>query len=48
MKPPIVDRDFADRFLRAVDRPLEYGVYQLFHDWWAKAPQPDAPAVLPH
>ena len=36
---PILDRDFADRFLRAVDRPLEYGVYFLFHDYWAEAPQ---------
>ncbi len=38
-KPPIVDRDFAERFLRAVDRPFDYGVYFLFHDWWAEAPQ---------
>ena len=38
-KDPIVDRDFADRFLRAVDRPFDYGVYLLFHDWWAEAPQ---------
>ena len=22
-----------------MDRPLEYGVYFLFHDWWAEAPQ---------
>ena len=37
-KEPIVDRQFAERFLRAVERPLEYGVYFLFHDWWAEAP----------
>ena len=37
-KDPIVDRNFAERFLRAVDRPLDYGVYFLFHDWWAQAP----------
>ena len=35
---PIVDRDFAEKFLRTVDRPFEYGVYFLFHDWWAAAP----------
>ena len=22
-----------------VDRPMAYGVYYLFHDWWAEAPQ---------
>jgi len=38
-KDPIVDRDFAERFLWAVDRPMAYGVYFLFHDWWAEAPQ---------
>ena len=38
-KSPIVDRCFAERFMRAVDRPMEYGVYFLFHDWWAQAPQ---------
>ncbi len=38
--PPIsVDRDFAEKFFTSVDRPLEYGVYFLFHEWWAKAPQ---------
>ncbi len=36
-KPPIVDRDFAEKFLTSVDRPLEYGVYYLFHDWWEGA-----------
>ncbi len=38
-KEPIVDRDFAERFMWAVDRPMAYGVYYLFHDWWAQAPQ---------
>ena len=38
-KAPIVDRAFAERFLWAVDRPMDYGVYYLFHDWWAEAPQ---------
>lgn len=33
-KPPIVDRAFATKFMVAVDRPLDYGVYFLFHDWW--------------
>lgn len=37
-KDPIVDRDFVERFMWAVDRPMEYGVYFLFHDWWAEAP----------
>lgn len=36
---PIVDRAFAEKFLTAVDRPFDYGVYFLFHDWWAEAPQ---------
>lgn len=36
--PPIVDRAFAEKFLTSVDRPLEYGVYYLFHDWWEEAP----------
>ena len=33
-----VDRTFAEKFLTSVDTPLEYGVYFLFHDWWAEAP----------
>ena len=37
-KPPIVDRDFAEKFMTSVDRPLDYGVYFLFHDWWEGAP----------
>ncbi|MEM7323712.1 MAG: Coq4 family protein [Actinomycetota bacterium] len=39
MSEPIVDRTFAEKFLTAVDRPFDYGVYFLFHDWWAEAPQ---------
>ncbi len=39
MSEPIVNRAFAEKFLTAVDRPFEYGVYFLFHDWWAEAPQ---------
>jgi ubiquinone biosynthesis protein COQ4 len=35
---PIIDRAFAEKFLTSVDRPLEYGVYFLFHDWWEEAP----------
>ena len=38
-KPPVVDRDFAEKFLWAVDRPLEFSVYQLIHEWWSVAPQ---------
>ena len=38
-KPPIVDRAFAEKFMISVDRPLDYGVYYLFHDWWAGATQ---------
>ncbi|MEM9743196.1 MAG: Coq4 family protein [Pseudomonadota bacterium] len=38
-KAPIIDRDFAEKFLRAADRPLDYGVYFLFHDWFEEAPQ---------
>jgi ubiquinone biosynthesis protein COQ4 len=36
---PTVDRAFAEKFLKAVDSPLDYHVYFLFHDWWAEAPQ---------
>lgn len=36
---PTVDRDFAEKFMTSVDAPMEYGVYFLFHDWWAQAPQ---------
>lgn len=36
-KPPILDRTFAEKFLVAVDRPLDYGVYHLINDWWETA-----------
>lgn len=36
-KPPIVDREFVKKFMVSVDRPLDYGVYFLFHDWWEGA-----------
>ncbi len=39
MTAPSIDKDFADKFIHSVNRPLEYGVYFLFHDWWAEAPQ---------
>ncbi|NBB15202.1 hypothetical protein GVN21_07515 [Caulobacter sp. SLTY] len=35
----IIDRDFAAKFLVAADAPLDYGVYLLFHEWWAEAPR---------
>lgn len=38
-KAPIIDRTFAEKFLRAAHRPMDYGVYFLLHDWWAEAPQ---------
>lgn len=34
-----VDEDFAGKFLKSVNTPLDYGVYHLFHEWWAAAPQ---------
>ncbi len=34
-----VDRNFAEKFMCAVDAPMDYGVYQLFHEWWEQAPQ---------
>ena len=34
-----IDREFADKFLRAADSPMDYGVYFLFHEWFAEAPQ---------
>jgi len=38
-KPPIIDREFARKFLIAADRPMDYGVYFLLHDWWEGADQ---------
>lgn len=43
---PKVDRAFAEKFLHSVDRPLEYGVYFLFHDWWEEAPDQAIQAYL--
>ncbi len=34
-----IDEAFAGKFLKSVNTPLDYGVYHLFHDWWAEAPQ---------
>ena len=45
-KPPIVDRHFVDKFMVSVDRPLDYGVYFLFHDWWEGAPTEAIDAYL--
>ncbi|MEM7002200.1 MAG: Coq4 family protein [Pseudomonadota bacterium] len=39
VQKPTVDREFAEKFLQAVDHPMNYPVYFLFHDWWEKAPQ---------
>lgn len=36
---PTVDREFAEKFMKAVDSPLDYHVYVLFHEWWEEAPQ---------
>ena len=33
-----VDRAFGEAFLRSVDDFYDYGVHQLFNDWWAGAP----------
>ena len=38
-KPPIVEREFAEKFFWAVDRPMEYSVYHLLPQWWDVAPQ---------
>ncbi len=35
-----VNREFAEKFLKAVDSPMDYPVYFLFHDWFGEAPQP--------
>jgi ubiquinone biosynthesis protein Coq4 len=36
---PTIDREFAEKFLQAVDDHTNYPVYFLFHDWFEKAPQ---------
>lgn len=35
---PAIDRDFAQFLLRTFDDPNQYGVHQLFNDWWRYAP----------
>lgn len=45
-KAPIVDRAFAEKFLQAADRPFDYHVYFLFHDFWAEAPQKTIDAYM--
>jgi len=39
MSKASIDKEFAEKFIRSINEPLEYGVYFLFHDWWAEAPQ---------
>lgn len=46
MSAPIVDRDFAEKFLKAADRPFDYHVYFLFHDFWAEASQQTIDAYM--
>ena len=46
MAEPIVDRVFAEKFLKAADRPFDYHVYFLFHDFWAEAPQETIDAYM--
>ena len=41
-----VNREFAEKFLRSVDTPMEYGVYFLFHEFWEEAPQAAIDAYL--
>lgn len=38
MQMPKVNREFAEKFLTAVDDYDAYGVHLLFNDWWEKAP----------
>ncbi|NJN51120.1 MAG: hypothetical protein HC809_04420 [Gammaproteobacteria bacterium] len=33
-----IDRGFSEYLLKAVDNPAQYGVHQLFNDWWRFAP----------
>lgn len=39
MTESTIDRAFAEKFLQSIERPFEYPVYLLFHDFWAEAPQ---------
>ncbi len=34
-----IDPDFAPYLLKAFDDPQQYGVHQLFNDWWRYAPE---------
>lgn len=36
---PVVDRDFAETFLRNVDDPIKTHVMGMFHEWWSVAPE---------
>lgn len=36
---PTLDREFAAYLLRCIDDPSQYGVHQLFNDWWRFAPE---------
>lgn len=36
---PVVDREFAEIFLRNVDDPIKTHVMGMFHGWWSVAPQ---------
>ena len=36
---PVVDRDFAETFLRNIDDPVKTHVMGMFHEWWEVAPQ---------
>ena len=36
---PVVDREFAETFLRNVDDPIKTHVMGMFHGWWEVAPQ---------
>ena len=36
---PVVDREFAEIFLRNVDDPIRTHVMGMFHGWWEVAPE---------
>ncbi|MEM8925540.1 MAG: Coq4 family protein [Actinomycetota bacterium] len=36
---PVVDREFAEIFLRNVDDPMKTHVMGMFHGWWEVAPE---------
>jgi ubiquinone biosynthesis protein COQ4 len=33
-----IDREFGEKYLRCTDNFYEYGVHELFNEWWDKAP----------